>query len=109
MALITCPKCKAQVSDEAVACPKCGARLPKQKGPNRLLPVLIAIPLLAIGWASVGSSDPVAHEKADARASILACRDTQKARSQTPGETRFDADSCEKMERDFTAKYGHTP
>ena len=109
MASIKCPKCSAQISDQAVACPKCGAKLAKPKGPNRLLPVLIAIPMLAVGWATVGSSDPAAREKADARASISACWNEQKAKSNARGDGRFIAGACEKMERDFTAKYGRTP
>ena len=109
MALIACPDCNAQVSNQAIACPSCSARPPKPKRPNPLLSVLIAVSLLAVAWASIYSSDPAAREKADARASISTCWDEQKAKSRTLGEARFMAGACEKMERDFAAKYGHTP
>lgn len=112
MALIACPECSAQVSDQAIACPSCGARPPKaarSKSSKAVLYTLLSIPLIILAWASVGSSDPAAREKADARAAISTCWDTQQAKSNSPGDSRFIAGACEKMERDFTTKYGHTP
>ena len=112
MALIACKECSAQVSDQAIACPSCGARPPKtprSAGSKAVLYTLLSIPLIILAWASLGSSDPVVREKSDARASISTCWDEQKAKSRAPREARFIAGTCEKMERDFTTKYGHTP
>ena len=112
MALIACAECNAQVSDQAIACPSCGARPPKaprSSGAKALLYTLLSIPLIILAWASLGSSDPIVREKSDARAAISTCWDTQTAKSNTPSDARFIAGTCEKMERDFTAKYGHTP
>lgn len=109
MALIACPECNAQVSNQAIACPSCGARPPKPKKSSGLSWALLAILLVILVWASMGSSDPIAREKADARATISTCWDDQKAKSHAPGTARFVAGVCEKLERDFTAKYGHTP
>ena len=50
MALISCPECKADVSDQAKTCPKCGAKL---KGSLLkwffIVPVILVIAFLIFG------------------------------------------------------------
>lgn len=73
MALIECPECKAQVSDQAKACPQCGYSLPKQP---RLAPetrqglafiaVLVGVVLVAwVGWRVIGADDLIDGRRGD--------------------------------------------
>lgn len=48
MALIKCPKCGEQVSDQAKACPKCGCIISSKQGFNKKYLILIAAFILII-------------------------------------------------------------
>jgi hypothetical protein len=74
-----------------------------------LLYVLLGIPVVFVTWALVHEPDPYSDAKFMARESISTCWDEQTRKSHAAGEARFIAGVCEKMERDFTAKYGHNP
>ncbi|WP_323142806.1 hypothetical protein [Massilia phyllosphaerae] len=52
---------------------------------------------------------PEQHEKSVARLAISNCWDDQSKKSLEPGEARFIAMACEKMENDFITKYGVKP
>ena len=109
MALIACPECNAQVSNQAKACPSCGATPPKPRKSRALLYALLGLPIIFLAWGFSLSSDPYAEAKYQARESISTCWNEQKRQSMTPSEARFIAGACEKMERDFRTKYGHSP
>lgn len=48
MALVQCPECNREVSDQATACPKCGHPLRESSGGNRLLYFAVGIILLIL-------------------------------------------------------------
>ena len=57
MALITCPECNKQISDQAKSCPHCGYRLPKAKKmlsphkKNTLIAVIVGVLLVFASFA----------------------------------------------------------
>ena len=85
MALICCPECKADVSDQAKTCPKCGAKL---KG--SLLKWFFIVPaILVIAFLIYGALIPENVAKANAAWNL--CRDMYtKGQVLTMGE-------CDKM------------
>lgn len=114
MALIPCGECGASVSTLAAACPKCGAPVvvpasiaSTSKGP--LWPwVLIAVIGGGVLLWSIGST-PGARERGTVRLAIENCWKEQKRPSMDPATARFLASTCERMENDFTSKYGVKP
>lgn len=115
MALVPCSECGAQISTAAAACPKCGAPASKEpplakKGGSYWwlwIPVIAFAAFMTLGWSE--SRKPGAEEKSRLRRSIDLCWDEQKRKSLDPGTARFVASTCEMMENDFRAKYGHAP
>lgn len=114
MALIPCGECGNPVSTAASACPKCGAPVAasapapvEKKGP--LWPwVLVAVIGGATLLISMGST-PEARERGTLRSAIESCWKDQKRASLDQATARFLASTCERMESDFTAKYGIKP
>ena len=53
MALISCPECKKQVSDQAKSCPHCGVKLKKAKSDEakagRIVAVIVLVIVLVLG------------------------------------------------------------
>jgi hypothetical protein len=126
MALITCPECKAEISDKAAACVRCGAPITQQRPsqafdrPNtppppphstrRIWPWFVAAPILAFfAFGFYASNTPEGKARAQARQGIETCWDEQKRKSFSPGEQRFIAGACERMEADFRQRYGASP
>ena len=54
-------------------------------------------------------NDPTIGERGNAQSAIELCWKEQGRKSLTPGEQRFIAGACEKMEEKFEAKYGVKP
>jgi len=67
--------------------------------------------LLTLGIVLLAGCEetPEQHEKSVARLAIENCHEDQQKKSLEPGEARFIARACEKMEDEFTAKYGVKP
>jgi thiamine biosynthesis protein ThiC len=55
------------------------------------------------------TESPEQHEKSVARQVVALCWEDQSKKSLEPETARFLASMCEKMERDFTTKYGQRP
>jgi hypothetical protein len=66
--------------------------------------VLIVLTLL-----TACNETPEEHERSVARLAIQNCWEDQSKKSLEPGEARFIAMACEKMENDFRQKYGFKP
>ncbi len=116
MALIACRECQKEISDQAVACPHCGAPASASvaepvREKSGLWMWLLGTPaaLLALVMVVGAFSDPGNDEKALGRDAIDMCWSEQERKSNTPGEARFIAGACEKMERDFRSKWGVNP
>lgn len=76
----------------------------------RMFLVLLGVPaaiMLFIYFA--GSSAPANDEKSRARAAIDLCWEEYERKSLDPPTKRFVAGACERMERDFMAKFKHKP
>jgi hypothetical protein len=107
MALIKCTECQAEISDQADKCPHCGF---KAKKPGVSVWVWVALGIFGFFVIGVWVSPPASsNEKWQARRAIENCWDDQKKKSLDPGTQRLIAGACEKMERDFTQKYGTSP
>lgn len=106
MALIACKECGAKVSTKARACPKCGAKVPKTKW-WLWVPLGLVVAFFGIGF--VASRSPEAQADAKAGRAIDFCWEEQKRKSFSAGAQRFVAGTCEKMETEYTQKYGHRP
>ena len=56
MALVNCPECKSEVSDQAPNCPKCGFVMAKPAKKLKAKPIaigcLVAV-ILLIAWAAI--------------------------------------------------------
>lgn len=106
MALMTCEECGNQLSTQANACPSCGAK-------NQRFKWWLWIPLSAIvGFLGVGfvaGNSPQAKEKAQQRAAIEHCWDTQADKSLAPGAARFAAGACVMLEDRFRKRWGVNP
>lgn len=125
MALIACRECNKEISDQAVACPHCGmpqspvVRLEQTEQaltpPKKEVSIwvwIVVVPLVCLVVAAAsGACTPSADSeaKAHARRAIDLCWSEQARKSITPGEARFIAGACEKMERDFRSKWGVNP
>ena len=114
MAIITCPECNKEISDQAKACPFCGAKKPASWLWLKLLvgiPVGLFVLMMIVGtWASSSSSSSGASgSKSNDRAAIKLCWEQQSRKSLDPGSARFVASTCENMERDFRGKYNLNP
>ncbi len=64
--------------------------------------------LLMFGGSGVGAGGG-SSEKDIARRAVSLCWQDQSRKSLTPGEARFIAGACEKMESDFRQRWGHSP
>lgn len=125
MALIACRECSKQISDQAAACPHCGMpQTPATQSIQEAQPLqapkkevsiwvwVIVVPAVCLAVAAAtGACTPSADSeaKAHARRAIDLCWSEQARKSITPGEARFIAGACEKMERDFRSKWGVNP
>lgn len=106
MALIGCAECKKEISTTAKACPNCGAKVPKSK---TWLWIVLAVPVLFLGFGYIKSQDPEVAARSQARSAIDLCWSEQGKKSLTTGQSRFIAGACEKMESDYVEKYGRRP
>lgn len=128
MALIGCRECSKEISSSAVSCPHCGCPVApvapeqrtspsppiatKKSGMGGLGKTLFVIGGLFIAFLILGATvgnTPEAKEKALARDAIDLCWDEQKRKSIDPAGQRFIAGACERMESDFTLKFGVRP
>lgn len=134
MALLSCPDCGHQVSDQAPSCPSCGrplARtstathqatapvLPEKKSSGCLTVVLIllAIPvgifLIFFVQAMLSSDDPEVKARHKAADVIEYCEADYQKKTQDPRLSRealgFVYGVCEKLKDDYRAKYGRDP
>jgi hypothetical protein len=106
MALVPCAECGTEISDKAAACPKCGAK------PKRSLTWLwwvIGLFCAIIFIGVVAGSTPEAKARARDKEAIELCWRGQKDPTFEPATARFIASTCQKMESDYTAKYGSAP
>jgi hypothetical protein len=71
------------------------------------LPILTLILLIAVGACL--EKDPEFRAKTQAREAIKMCWEQQSRKSLTPGEARFIAGACEKMEQEYREKYRSNP
>lgn len=111
MAIITCPECNKEISDQAKACPHCGAKKPTDWF---WLKLLLGIPVgLFLLVMLIGSCTPKAGTESDSKAQdrrvIKLCWEEQSRKSLDPGAARYAAGMCENMERDFRGKYNQNP
>lgn len=129
MALISCPECKASVSDHAGSCPQCGYPFkvaqakplhpefvsPKAAEGGKSHPVLwtlgiiVGLFVLFMIFGAMESATPEGRAKEHDRAAIALCRKDQNDDLQERSTRRFVRDVCGKMEADFRAKYGVNP
>lgn len=49
MALIKCPECGKEISDEAKICPNCGAKSEQKRTTDNIIRIVIGASLLIIG------------------------------------------------------------
>lgn len=66
-------------------------------------------PVVLIAWVATRTPSQEDAEQTFARQTIETCWEDQKTKSYEPSKARFVAGVCEKMERDFRAKYGRNP
>lgn len=105
MALIECPECKKQISDQAAACPGCGARPPKQpKSYAWLWTLLIMFGGFVLYSVARGNDPQVAQMRQDRKAYEL-CMQEMKRSLGNP----IVAGACEKLRINFRAKYNREP
>ena len=121
MALIACGECGKQISDKAVTCPHCGAPvaiktepLPLQDQPTPSKPKLwlwIPLGLVAVflGFGFVVGNTPEGKERARQREAINLCWGEQGRKSNNAGQSQFIAGACERMEADYTRRWGTRP
>lgn len=57
----------------------------------------------------IGAMSPTSSESGTARRAIDHCWSEQQRKSLPPDQARFIAGACERMERDYQAKYGRAP
>lgn len=111
--MITCPDCKKEYSDQAPRCVHCGARNPNRMSGGKkvgiVLLVLIGLVVAFLGFGAVVGNTPAGKQQARERNAIATCWDSQAKKSLDPGEQRFVASACEKMEDDYRKKWGHNP
>lgn len=50
MALLACPECGREVSDQAASCPHCGARVTSVRKTNIATALLIVCAVVVVGW-----------------------------------------------------------
>lgn len=106
MALAPCRECGAEISTQAKACPKCGAK-PKRR---RIWPWVLATPVVAFGGLLlIGAMSGPPSEQSRARQAISLCWDEQAKKSNSPGGAQFIAGACERMEREYRARYNAAP
>jgi uncharacterized paraquat-inducible protein A len=53
MALIKCPECKAQVSNQAASCPKCGFELKQQGAADQVASSFVMLLKVILGGVAV--------------------------------------------------------
>jgi uncharacterized membrane protein YvbJ len=130
MALISCPECKAQVSDQAGSCPQCGYPMkapqiaPKQLHPDlvdpretqgKSHPVLWTLGILCglfvafMAYGFMVSNTPEGRAQAKDRDAIALCHKEQNDELQERSTRRFVRRVCDNMVAYFTAKYGVDP
>lgn len=71
------------------------------------VPVGAFILLMAIG--SCAGNSPEGQERSHSRSAIDLCWSEQAKKSNTPGDARFIAGACEKMENDYRSRWGTSP
>lgn len=71
------------------------------------VPLGIIALLFIVG--SINANDPATKEKWRAQDAIKLCWEGQGRKSLEPATARFVASACEKMERDYEARYGRKP
>lgn len=109
MALIACAECGGQLSTQAEACPHCGAKTPKPRRSKVPLILLISLPLIFLTWALTRTPTPDESVRLRESEAIALCWKEQERKSNSPGEARFIAGACEKMEVEFKMKHGRAP
>lgn len=109
MSLVTCAECGKEKSDSAVACPHCGYRTPPKP---RYIGRWVVGSLIAFGlwvWA-MQPRTPQAIAKNSEREAVSSCKDQQSmAADRRDGTAGVVAATCQKMESDYTTKYGTRP
>ena len=114
MPLVSCPTCEGSISLAAPICPHCGHPVGIQKSQTSSLWWLpAAIPLSLVLLAAIAfvvlAEPGDSRERRLERDAISECWKEQGRRSLPPAHARFVAGVCEKMERDFKAKFGSAP
>jgi len=71
--------------------------------------IIIILAVVFFIFSAIVGSSPEEKEKSQARDAISLCWSDQEKKSNTPGEARFIAGACEKMESDYKTKYGVSP
>lgn len=76
---------------------------------KRALLVVFGAVALFLLYAMVRTESPEERERWAAKGAIDLCWKDQERKSLPPDQARFIAGACERMEADFTTKYGRKP
>ncbi|HSR65908.1 MAG TPA: hypothetical protein VLM17_09960 [Xanthomonadaceae bacterium] len=118
MALLDCPECKREYSDQAAACVHCGARNPAHRKPTPLiLKLLLGIVVLFVTFIGLGlvleMADPTSGQRNDDRSAIEYCESEYARLEDDPRMTRgalgLAYGACEKLKDDFRRKWNREP
>jgi hypothetical protein len=105
MALIECPECNKQISDQAAACPGCGACPPKEPKSYAWLWSAIVVIGGFLVYAAVSGNDPAVQAMRQDRDAYKYCLQTATASAGNP----IAKQACEQMRLSFRAKYNREP
>lgn len=109
MALAPCRECGTEISTEAKACPKCGAVPKRPKRTKWWLWLPLGAIAAFLGFGAVLNSTPEGQAKSRDRQAIALCWSNQASRSNSAGSAQFIAGACERMEREYRARYNAEP
>ncbi|WP_213664288.1 zinc ribbon domain-containing protein [Stutzerimonas stutzeri] len=105
MALIECPECKKQISDQAKVCPGCGAKAPREPKSYAWLWTILILFAGFVWYSVVSGNDPKTKQMRVDRQAYQWCMDEMKKSLNNP----IVAGACAKMRTEFRAKYNREP
>lgn len=105
MALIECPECKKQISDQAKVCPGCGAKPPQEPKSYAWLWTILILLVGFVWYAMARDSDPQVRQMRQDRAAYELCMKEMKKAMGNP----VVAGACEQMRAKFRANYNREP
>lgn len=105
MALIECPECSKQISDQAKVCPGCGAKPPKEAKSYAWLWTILILFVGFIWYSVMRGNDPQVQQMRQDRAAYELCMNEMKRSLGNP----IVAGACEQLRTKFRAKYNREP